>query len=130
MRKSLNDIITWRNINVIITSLCIFIVCAETEREARKLALCRDLTLLLREKGQFSRFPSIEEAENYDYSDADKLSIKGNRPRSLYGNPIQCHKIIEEMAKIYCVNEVVILSICHDPSARQLSYELIAETFN
>ena len=112
------------------SSLCIFIVCAETEREARKLALCRDLTLLLREKGQFSPFPSIKEAEDYNYSEADKLAIERNRPRSLYGNPVQCREIIEEMATNYSVDEIVILSICHDPATRQRSYELIARSFN
>ena len=111
-------------------SLCIFIVCAETEEEARKLALCRDLVLLLREKGQHGPFPSIAEAEAYDYTELDQHVIERNRPRSLYGNPDQCREIIAKMANQYAVDEIVILSICHDPAARQLSYELIANSNN
>ena len=112
------------------TSLCIFIVCAKTEKDARKLALCRDLVLLLRERGEIGPFPSIKEAEAYDYTELDQSIIERNRPKSLYGDPNQCRKLIETISTEYGVNEVVILSICHDPDARRKSYELIADAFN
>ena len=112
------------------TSLCIFIVCAKTEKDARKLALCRDFSLLLRERGKIGPFPSIKEAEAYDYTDLDQSIIERNRPKSLYGDPNQCRKLIETISTEYGVNEVVILSICHDPDTRRKSYELIADAFN
>ena len=98
-------------------------------KKAQKLALCRDLTLLLRGKGQFTPFPSITEAHDYDYSETDKQIIEQNRPKSLYGTPQKCRSIIEEMAGKYNVDEFLILSICHDPEDRQNSYELIADAF-
>ena len=112
------------------TSLCIFIICAETEKKARQLALCRDLSLLFREQGNFRPFPSITEAEAYEYSETEKSTIERNRSKSLYGDANQCRQIIEEMAKEYGVTEMVILSICHDQKDRQKSYELIANAFN
>ena len=111
------------------TSLCIFIVCAETEKKARQLALCRDLSLLFRERGHFRPFPSIAEAETYEYSEIENSIIDRNRPKSLYGDPEQCREIIEKMANDYHIGEMVILSICHDPKDRQNSYKLIANAF-
>ena len=110
-------------------SVGIFIICAETEAEAKQLALCRDFSLLLREKGQFFPFPSISEAQAYKYSETDKLVMERNRLKSLYGDPQQCQTIIQNMAEKYGVKEVVILTICHDPIARRKSYELIGDAF-
>jgi len=110
-------------------SLCVFMVCAETEQKARELALCRDLVLLLREKGRQGPFPSIEETRAYDFADTDEQIIERNRPRSLYGTPDQCRKTLEELATDYGVDEMVILSICHSPEDRTRSYQLIAEAF-
>ena len=111
------------------TSLCIFIICAENEKKARQLALCRDLSLLFRERGHFRPFPSVTEAEAYEYSEMEKAIIDRNRSKSLYGDANQCRQIIEDMAKAYGVKEMVILSICHDPNDRKRSYELIANAF-
>ncbi len=111
------------------TSLCVFMVCAETEEKARELALCRDLVLLLREKGQHGPFPSIEDAKAYDYSEVDEQIIERNRQRSLYGTPEACRAILESLASEYGVEEVVILSICHSAEDRKRSYQLIADEF-
>lgn len=110
-------------------SLCVAIVCAETEEEARKLALCRDLVMVRREYGRHGPFPSVAEAEGHEYSDADKQIIERNRPRSLYGDPGQCKDQLIAMAEQYDVDEIVLLTICHDPDDRRRSYQLIAEAF-
>lgn len=111
-------------------SLSIFITCAETEEEARKLAMSRDLILLRRAKGERGAYPSVEEAEAYDYNEQDLRIIDHNRSQSFYGDPDQCHKILTDLAKAYGVEEMVILTICHNPAARRRSYELLAEAFN
>jgi luciferase family oxidoreductase group 1 len=110
-------------------SLCVFIICAETEDEARRLAKSRDLVLLRRAKGERGAYPSVKEAEAYDYSEQDLMIIQHNRNQSLYGDPHQCHKILTDLADGFGVGELVILTICHDPAARQRSYELLAEAF-
>ncbi len=111
-------------------SLCVFITCAETEDEARRLAKSRDLVLLRRAKGERGAYPSVEESEAYEYSEQDLLVIQHNRPQSIYGDPDQCREILTDMAEAYGVDELAILTICHDPAARQRSYELLAEAFN
>ncbi len=111
-------------------SLSVFITCSETEEKARKLAMSRDLVLLRRAKGERGAYPSVEEAEAYEYTEQDLGIIQHNRTQSFYGDPDQCHKILSDLAADHGVDEMVILTICHDPAARQRSYELLAEAFN
>jgi luciferase family oxidoreductase group 1 len=111
-------------------SISVFVNCAETEKEARQLAKSRDLVLLRRAKGERGAYPSVEEADAYDYTEQDMLVIEHNRSQSIYGNPQQCKKILTKMAQSFGVEELVILTICHDPLARVRSYELLAEAFN
>ncbi|MFP6712205.1 MAG: LLM class flavin-dependent oxidoreductase [Rhodospirillales bacterium] len=113
-----------------IGSVSIFITCGESEEQARQLAQSRDLVLLRRVKGERGPYPSVEEAEAYDYSEQDRQIIEHHRPQSIYGDPDQCREILTDMAIKYGVEELVILTICHDPAARRRSYELLAEAFD
>ena len=110
-------------------SLSIFITCAETEEEARRLTKSRDLVLLRRAKGERGPYPSVEEAEKYHYSEQDLKIIEHHRSQSIYGDPNQCKTILTNMVKVFEVDELVILTICHDPAARRRSYELLSEAF-
>ncbi|MEO2006526.1 MAG: hypothetical protein ABGY41_20790, partial [Candidatus Poribacteria bacterium] len=49
-------------------SIGTFMICAETEKEARRLGSSRDFSLLRRARGQQGPFPSVAEAEAHDYS--------------------------------------------------------------
>jgi luciferase family oxidoreductase group 1 len=111
-------------------SLSVFITCAETEDEARRLAKSRDLVLLRRAKGERGAYPSVADAEAYEYSEQDLQIIENNRSQSIYGDPDQCKKILTGMAKDFGIDELVILTICYDPDARRHSYELLAKAFD
>ena len=110
-------------------SLSVFITCAETEEAAHRLTKSRDLVLLRRAKGERGPYPSVEEAEEYQYDEQDLKVIEHHRPHSLYGNPNQCKTILMEMVTDFGIDELVILTICHDPAARRRSYELLSEAF-
>ncbi|MFL2783133.1 MAG: LLM class flavin-dependent oxidoreductase [Rhodospirillales bacterium] len=112
------------------TSLCVFITCAETEQKARHLARSRDLVLLKRSKGERGPYPSSDETDAYPYTEQELKLIEYNRPQSLYGDPDQCVKILSKMANDYQAEELVVLTICHDPKDRIASYELLANAFN
>jgi len=53
---------------------------------------------------------------------------KGDR-RAVIGSPETVRAGIEEVAAEYGAEEVLVLTITHDHSARRRSYELIAEAF-
>ncbi len=111
------------------TILAVFVICAETEAEAARLATSRDLSLVQRTRGGFMPFPSPEEADEFAYTDREIRFIEANRSRSLYGDPDQCRDILTGMAETYGTNEIMVLTITHDPEARRRSYELLAEAF-
>ncbi len=110
-------------------NICTFVTCAETQQEAERLLKSRELSLLLREKGQFAPFPSIEEALAYPYTEQDRAIIARSHRRGIYGDPATCKAKLTELANKYGVSELVILTITHDPAARRRSYELLADAF-
>jgi luciferase family oxidoreductase group 1 len=110
-------------------SAAVFVVCADTEAEALRLAQSRQLFLLGLYTGQPGPYPSVEEAEAYPYTTRDRAIIEANRRRTIAGAPEQVHARLVAFAGEHGVDELVIVTITHDPKARRRSYELLAEVF-
>ncbi len=110
-------------------SLCVFVICADTEEEAKRLAISRDLWRLRLERGEPGPYPSVEEAQSYPYTDAEKARVEANRTRNVVGDPEQVKERIERTAEEYGAGEIVVLTITHDFAARLRSYELLAGAF-
>jgi len=111
------------------SALAVFAICADTEAEASYLRKSRDLWLLKMRKGELGPFPSPEQAEAYPYTAPEKQFIEANRERSISGDPDQVKQTLEAMAKRYGVDEIIIVTICHDFEARKRSYVLLADAF-
>ncbi|MEX0619307.1 MAG: LLM class flavin-dependent oxidoreductase [Pseudohongiellaceae bacterium] len=109
------------------TSLCIFTVCAETEEEAERLSRSRDLWFVRLLQGAPGPVPTVEEATDYPYADAERRTIAANREKRAVGTPVQVREKLQAMAKQFGAEELMILTITHDPEARQRSYQLLAE---
>jgi luciferase family oxidoreductase group 1 len=110
-------------------SIGIFVLCADSEAEARRLALSRELWRLRLGRGELGPFPSVAEAEAYAYSREDRLRIAVMRRRAVVGAPEQVRDQLLALGADYGVSEFVVVTICHDTAARQRSYELLAEAF-
>ena len=110
-------------------SVAVFALCAETEAEAERLARCRDLFIVRLYTGRFGPFPSVEEAEAYQYSPPERAIVAEARRRTVAGTPEQVKARLEALAAEYGVDELVIVTITHDFKARLRSYELLAEAF-
>ena len=110
-------------------SVAVFALCAETEAEAERLARCRDLFIVRLYTGRFGPFPSVEEAEAYQYSPPERAIVAEARRRTVAGTPEQVKARLEALAAEYGVDELVIVTIPHDFKARLRSYELLAEAF-
>ncbi|HYM01989.1 MAG TPA: LLM class flavin-dependent oxidoreductase [Stellaceae bacterium] len=111
-------------------SVGVFVLCAETEAEAQRLALSRDLWRVRLDQGILGPIPSIEEAEAYAYSREERLRIAYNRRRQVVGTPEQVRAGLLALAAAYGVDEIVVVSICYDFAARRRSYELLADAFD
>jgi luciferase family oxidoreductase group 1 len=108
-------------------SAAIWAVCADTDEEARRLARCRELSLLRLYTGRYGPFPSVEEAETFPYTARDLAIIEHSRGRTIAGTPEVVREQLEAMARIYEVDELVVVTITHDFKARVRSYELLAD---
>jgi luciferase family oxidoreductase group 1 len=111
-------------------SVCAFVLCADTEREARRLALSRDLWGLRISQQVTGPFPSVEEAEAQAYTRADRRLMAAGRSSWIVGNPEQVSERLLDLAADYDVEEILILTVCFDPAARRRSYELLSEAFD
>jgi luciferase family oxidoreductase group 1 len=111
-------------------SIGVFVLCADSEAEAQRLASSRDLWRLRLDQGVLGPIPSVAEAEAYPYGREDRLRIAFNRRRQVVGAPEQARAQLLALGEAYGVDEFVIVSICYDFAARLRSYALLAEVFN
>jgi luciferase family oxidoreductase group 1 len=111
-------------------SAAVFVVCADTEAEALRLSQSRDLFLLGLYTGRPGQYPSVDEAEAYLYTPRDLTIIAHNRQRTIAGPPPAVRARLQAFARQHDVDELVIVTITHDPKARRRSYELLAEAFD
>jgi luciferase family oxidoreductase group 1 len=110
-------------------NIAAFVICAETEAEAQRLVLSRDLWRVRLDTGHIGPVPTIEEAGAYAYSPAELKRRDYHRRRNIIGDPDQCKQAIDKLLVRYGVDEVAIVTITHDYAARRRSYELLAEAF-
>lgn len=113
------------------SNVCVYVICAETDEEAERLAASLDLFLLWSEQGQKDRFlPSPEEALHYPYSDGDLIRLKVNRNRMIVGGASKVRREMVALSKAYGVNEIIVMSVIHDFNARLRSYEMLVGLFS
>ena len=104
------------------------VICAETSEEAVRLASSIRLWRRRLQLGDPGPIPSVEEA-------LEELGPKAlERPsdpdrRVVIGSPDEVREELVALADRYGVDELIVLTICHDPAARVRSYELLAEVF-
>lgn len=107
----------------------VFVICADTEEEANRIAASRDLWRIRFEKGMLGPYPSVEEALSYPYSEQEREIIRRRQVPSVIGNPDQVREGLLSFAEEFDVDEIVVLTICYDFAARLRSYELVAQAF-
>ena len=108
----------------------VFVVCADTDAEAQRLASTRDLWILRLRTGRPGPVPTPEEARDHPYTDAERAFVAEARKRTIAGAPEQVKAELTALAGAYGVEELVVVTICHDFGARKRSYELLAQAFD
>ena len=111
------------------SAVAAFVLCADTEADALELQKCRDLWRLRAEQGRLEPFPSIAEAEAYEYAPHEWQRVLASRARNVVGDPVQVKAGLEALAARHDADEVVVLTITHDFAARVRSYELLADAW-
>ena len=110
-------------------SAAVFAVCADTEAEAERLARSRDLFIVRLYTGRAGPYPSVEEAERYPYSPRELAIVDHAAGARWPARPSRCGRGCSRWPAEYGVDELVVVTITHDPKARLRSYELLADAF-
>jgi luciferase family oxidoreductase group 1 len=108
------------------TCLTLFCICADTQAEAERLARSRDLWFIRLLRGNPGPVPTIEEATDYPYSPGELQAISENRKRRIVGTAEQVCERLQAFVDQFQLDELMLVSITHDPVARRHSYELVA----
>ena len=106
----------------------VFVLCADTEAEAEELALCRDLWRLKVERGQFEPFPSVAQAQDFPYTEADRARIAERRQHQILGTREQVAERLESIARAAGADELLVISITHEFERRVRCYELLSQS--
>lgn len=107
----------------------LFVVCAETDAEAQRLAKSRELFIARFYTGQEAPYPSVADAEAQVYSPRERAIVEEARTRTIAGDPASVRDRLLALGAAYGVDEFVIVTITEDFPSRRRSYELLAEAF-
>ncbi|MDB5412920.1 MAG: luciferase [Rubritepida sp.] len=107
----------------------IYALAADTVEEAERHFSSRALSRLLRDRGFYPPLPTPDEAAAYPYSEAEKAKVARMRERAIIGTSEMVKARLIALAAELGVQEVAILTPCHDSAARARSVTLIAEAF-
>jgi luciferase family oxidoreductase group 1 len=102
------------------------VVCAGTDAEAERLARSADVWRLHPEGVQRGRLLSPEDAAAVPLTELEEARVAQARAATVVGGPERARRELAGLAEAYGVDELVVVTVCHDPGARLRSYELLA----
>ena len=109
------------------TAVGAWVICAETDEEAQRLAASSRMTFRMLRQGKLIAVPPPEKALAYL---AEQGADGPGGRRGVIGSPATVRTGVEELAAEYGAEEVIVVTITYDHAARLRSYELLAEAFD
>ena len=103
-------------------------VCAPTDAEAERLSSGADLWRLGPEGSGRAQILSPEAVAAHRWSDLERQKAAQARAKVVVGNPERAAAALRALAGEFDVDELLVLTVCHDLTARRRSYELLAES--
>ncbi|MGH8722452.1 MAG: LLM class flavin-dependent oxidoreductase, partial [Burkholderiales bacterium] len=100
------------------TIVCVFVICAEDDAEAERLAACIDLRRLHMALGRDTPVPTLAEAEGHMYTDEERRYVLAQRERAVIGGPEKCRRELTRLAELYGADELMALTITGDYATR------------
>jgi luciferase family oxidoreductase group 1 len=107
----------------------VWVICAETDEEALRLASSGRMTFTLLRRGQLIAVPSPEIAVDFLAADDRVQGLPRSERRAILGSPDTVRMELEDVVAKYGAEEAIVVSITYDHQARRRSYELLAEAF-
>ena len=108
--------------------LALSVICADTDEKARELSSSVEVMFQRIRRGETGPLPSPDEARAAGWS-ADAPPRGPMADLLIAGTPDEVRERVEQRAAAASADEVMVMTIVHDPDARLRSYELLAEAF-
>ena len=103
------------------------VVCAETEDEARRLALPAALGFLRLRQGRPGRTPTPEETAAHRFTGEEQMFIDGRLRSAIIGSPEQVLSGLMDLVQRYGVDELMLTTSTYLHADRVRSFELVAD---
>jgi len=107
-----------------------WVICAESDEEAQRLAASGRMTFTLLRRGQLIAVPPPEKALAFLAADERTPGQPRAERRAIVGSPATVRAELEEVVSRYGAEEAIVVSITYEHDARRRSYELLAEAFD
>ncbi|HEV7529122.1 MAG TPA: LLM class flavin-dependent oxidoreductase [Solirubrobacteraceae bacterium] len=113
------------------TAVAIWVICAEDDDEAQRLAASGRMIFTLLRRGELIAVPPPEKALEFLANDKPAPASRPSRGqrRAVVGTPDAVRSELEDVALKYGADEVIAVNILYDHQARRRSYELLAGAF-
>lgn len=111
------------------SAAAVFVICADTEREADALMQAVDIRRLQMAYGVNAPIPSLAQAADFTPNERDRMIIERERPRTICGTPQTVTESMLALRERFAADELVVLSVTASYAARQRTYELLAAAF-
>jgi alkanesulfonate monooxygenase SsuD/methylene tetrahydromethanopterin reductase-like flavin-dependent oxidoreductase (luciferase family) len=116
-----------RRVGAPMTAVAAWVLCAESDEEAQRLAASSRMTLTLLRRGQLIAVPPVDKALAFLESEGKPVSGQLPGRRGIIGSPATVSAGISQLAEEYGADEVIVVTITHDHAARRHSYALVAD---
>jgi len=109
--------------------VAVAVLCADTDAEARRLARSAEVWRLRPEGTERGPLVSPEDAAARTLTALEEAKVAQTRAATVVGDPARVGTELAALAEGFGVDELLVVTVCHDPAARVRSYELLAEAF-
>ena len=109
------------------TAVAAWVLCAETEEEARRLASSSRMAMMLLRRNRLIEVPPPDKALEFLAREGKTVQNAMPGRRAIVGTPEKVAADVEALAVQYGADEVIAVTITYDHEARRHSYELLAE---
>ena len=111
------------------SAICVLAMAAETQADADRLFVPREVWRAERERGRYVPLSSATEAAAYVFTDAERQRNAALRTRAMFGTPGVVKQRMLDVGGELGVDEMAVVTATHDPVDRRRSYTLLAEAF-
>lgn len=110
-------------------TVCVWALLADTDEQARHLALSRDRWRLDRARGLLGPLRAPDEIAHAGFRPDEEVTLAPMRRKAFVGSPATVGARLRALAADLQLDELVVNTWAHDPAARRRSYELLAREF-